>query len=43
MRQYGPEAKGLPLGVVEYQLKLMNPGVDLKNLRPGETVLLPRL
>lgn len=43
VRQYGPEAKGLPLGVVEYQLKLMNPGVDLKNLRPGETVLLPRL
>ena len=43
VRQYGAEAKSLPLGVVKYQLKLMNPGVDLDDLRPGETVLLPRL
>ena len=43
VRQYGPEAKALPMGVVSYQLKLMNPGTDLERLVPGETVLLPRL
>ena len=43
VRQYGTDANRLPLGVVEYQLKLLNPGVDFGNLAPGESILLPRL
>lgn len=43
VRHYGSDASLLPLSVVGYQLKLVNPGVDFEALQEGERLLLPKL
>ncbi len=43
VRKYGTDARSLPLNLVSYQLKLINPGVDFNQLQPGEELLLPKL
>lgn len=43
IRTYGADAGSLPMSVVSYQLRLVNPGIDFEKLEEGAELLLPRL